>query len=92
VDLTNAVWRKSARSGNNGGNCVEVAVVRGREADVANKSGEEFVVVVRDTKNRDREPNVFTISEWDAFIADAKDGHFDAARLIDARSLSHQAM
>jgi hypothetical protein len=27
MDLTNATWRKSARSGNNGGNCVEVTAV-----------------------------------------------------------------
>lgn len=27
MDLTNATWRKSARSGDNGGVCVEVTVV-----------------------------------------------------------------
>jgi hypothetical protein len=27
MDLTNATWRKSARSGNNGGDCVEVTAV-----------------------------------------------------------------
>jgi hypothetical protein len=26
MDLTSATWRKSSYSGNNGGNCVEVAV------------------------------------------------------------------
>ncbi|MEV4495353.1 DUF397 domain-containing protein [Micromonospora arborensis] len=26
TDLTRAVWRKSTRSGDNGGNCVEVAL------------------------------------------------------------------
>ncbi|MEV5573904.1 DUF397 domain-containing protein [Spirillospora sp. NPDC052269] len=29
MDLTAAVWRKSARSGNNGGDCVEVAGLDG---------------------------------------------------------------
>lgn len=27
MDLTNATWRKSTRSGNNGGQCVEVTIV-----------------------------------------------------------------
>lgn len=27
MELTDAVWRMSTRSGENGGNCVEVAVV-----------------------------------------------------------------
>jgi hypothetical protein len=83
VDLTAAIWRKSTRSGNNGGDCVEVAVVRGRDAGVANKAGEEFVIIVRDTKNRDRQPQVFTISEWDAFLADAREGRFDSSVMIE---------
>jgi hypothetical protein len=28
MDLTRATWRKSSYSGNNGGNCVEVAAAR----------------------------------------------------------------
>lgn len=28
MDLTDATWRKSTRSGNNGGECVEVATVQ----------------------------------------------------------------
>jgi hypothetical protein len=31
MDLNNADWRKSKRSGGNGGNCVEVAVVERAE-------------------------------------------------------------
>lgn len=27
MDLTDATWRKSTRSGNNGGDCVEITVV-----------------------------------------------------------------
>jgi Domain of unknown function (DUF397) len=27
MDLNNAAWRKSKRSSNNGGNCVEVVVI-----------------------------------------------------------------
>ncbi|WP_460342525.1 DUF397 domain-containing protein [Actinoallomurus acanthiterrae] len=29
MDLSRAGWRKSTRSGENGGNCVEVTVVKG---------------------------------------------------------------
>jgi hypothetical protein len=38
MDLTGAIWRKSSRSTNNGGNCVELA-----------RAGR--VVAVRDSKN-----------------------------------------
>jgi hypothetical protein len=82
MDLSAATWRKSTRSNNMGGECVEVAVVRGCDAGVANKAAEDVVIVVRDTKNRDRAPHVFTISEWDAFLADAKEGRFDSAALL----------
>ncbi len=76
-------WRKSSRSGNNGGHCVEVAVVRGRDCGVANKVDEEFVVLVRDSKNPDREPQVFTVAEWDAFLDGVSKREFDSARLIE---------
>ncbi|MDF5751278.1 DUF397 domain-containing protein [Spongiactinospora sp. TRM90649] len=82
MDLTTAIWRKSTRSNSTGGNCVEVAVVRGSDAGIANKAAEEFVVLVRDTKNRDRETQVFTIAEWDAFLAGVRDGQFDSATMI----------
>lgn len=83
MDLTTANWRKSRVSGNNGGDCVQVAVVPGRDAGVANKADEEFVVLVGDTKNQDREPQVFTIAEWDAFLADAQNKWFDPSPMID---------
>jgi hypothetical protein len=31
--LSAATWRKSSRSGGNGGSCVELAVVESRESD-----------------------------------------------------------
>jgi hypothetical protein len=31
MDVTNLDWRKSARSGENGGNCVEVAIFEYRD-------------------------------------------------------------
>lgn len=40
MDLSNATWRKASRSGENGGNCVELADVAG-------------VVAVRDSKDPD---------------------------------------
>lgn len=83
MDLSAAMWRKSAQSNNMGGNCVEVAVVPGSAAGVGNKADNEFVVVVRDSKNRDREPQVFTIPEWDSFLAGVRQGHFDSAAMID---------
>ncbi|CAM3848911.1 DUF397 domain-containing protein [Kibdelosporangium persicum] len=50
MDLENAEWRKSSRSGSNGG-CVEVALVPGTAA-------------VRDTKNRTGGTLTFPESSW----------------------------
>ncbi|RGA05587.1 DUF397 domain-containing protein [Microbispora triticiradicis] len=66
VDLSDALWRKSTRSGANGGNCVEVA---------SNLRG---LIAVRDSKNPDGPKLLFTPSEWRAFIGGVKDGEFDA--------------
>jgi hypothetical protein len=65
TNLTDADWRTSSYSGNNGGNCVEVA---------ANLPG---VVAIRDSKDPDGGVLVFATSEWRAFIDDAKGGQFD---------------
>lgn len=83
VDWNAAMWRRSARSGDNGGQCVEVAVVRGRDCGIVNKAAEEYVVAVRDSKNPEREPHVYTIAEWDAFLDGARKQEFDSARLIE---------
>ncbi|NVI90427.1 DUF397 domain-containing protein [Actinomadura sp. BRA 177] len=83
MDLTAVNWRKSSLSGNNGGQCVEVAVARGRDCGAANKVDEEFVVLVRDSKNPEREPQVFTVAEWDAFLDGVRLREFDSARLIE---------
>jgi hypothetical protein len=52
-------WRKSSRSGNNGGNCVEVA-------DAAQ------VILVRDTKNRDGHVLNVPADAWESFTASLK--------------------
>ncbi|MEU5964223.1 DUF397 domain-containing protein [Micromonospora parva] len=60
TDLTGANWRKSIRSGDNGGNCVEVAT---------NLPG---VVAVRDSKDSTGPLLTFTAQAWTDFIAAAK--------------------
>ncbi|GGM06010.1 MULTISPECIES: DUF397 domain-containing protein [Micromonospora] len=62
VDLANAKWRKSTRSGDNGGACVEVA---------DNLSG---VVAVRDSKDPAGPALTFAPDAWSAFIRGAKPG------------------
>ncbi|MFI6821582.1 DUF397 domain-containing protein [Micromonospora echinospora] len=58
MELSGAVWRKSTRSGQNGGACVEVA---------DNLAG---VVLVRDTKDRSGGTLAFTPESWRAFVAE----------------------
>ncbi|MEV8637894.1 DUF397 domain-containing protein [Streptosporangium sp. NPDC051023] len=65
MDLSTAVWRKSSRSSDNGGQCVEVA---------ANLPG---VVAVRDSKNPNGPKLLFTPTEWQSFIGSVKTGEFD---------------
>ncbi|MEU8003324.1 DUF397 domain-containing protein [Catellatospora sp. NPDC049111] len=59
-----ATWRKSSRSDNNGGQCVEVAMA-------------EVAVGVRDSKDPNGAVLVFTADEWTAFLSGAKAGEFD---------------
>lgn len=66
ADVTRANWFKSQRSVHNG-DCVEVAFL---------ESGQ---IAVRDSKNQAGPVLTFTPSEWDAFVAGAKDGEFDRA-------------
>jgi len=57
-------WRKSSRSGTNGGDCVEVAET-------------PRVIFVRDSKDPSGPVLAFTVAEWRAFIDGAKVGEFD---------------
>ncbi|MET8340281.1 DUF397 domain-containing protein [Streptosporangium canum] len=65
MDLSAAVWRKSSRSSDNGGQCVEVA---------DNLPG---VVGVRDSRDPDGPKLLFTPAEWRSFIGGVKSGAFD---------------
>ena len=64
-DLSTLEWRKASFSGGQGGSCVEVAELPdgGR--------------AVRDSKDPDGAKLLFTVGEWAAFLAGAKDGEFD---------------
>jgi hypothetical protein len=57
MDLTGARWRKSTRSGPDGGNCIEVA---------ENLPG---VVAVRDSKDPTGPVLTFAPVSWRAFVA-----------------------
>ncbi|MEU1683714.1 DUF397 domain-containing protein [Micromonospora sp. NPDC005707] len=58
--MTGARWRKSTKSGNNGGSCVEVA---------DNLPG---VVLVRDTKDRDGGTLHINPTSWRSFVDSVK--------------------
>ncbi|GIG88678.1 DUF397 domain-containing protein [Plantactinospora endophytica] len=58
VDLTGARWRKSTRSGSNGGECIEVA---------DNLTG---IVAVRDSKEPAGPVLTFTPYAWSAFVSE----------------------
>jgi hypothetical protein len=64
VDLSDAVWRKSSRSGANG--CVEVALVSDR-------------IAVRDSKDPHGPTLLFTAHEWQAFLTGIRAGEFGQA-------------
>ncbi|SBT44604.1 DUF397 domain-containing protein [Micromonospora narathiwatensis] len=60
TDLTGAAWRKSTRSGDNGGDCVEVA------------TNLPDVVAVRDSKDPSGPSLRFTQPGWAAFLSTVK--------------------
>jgi hypothetical protein len=69
LDLIHAEWRKSSRSGDNGGACVEVACNLPR------------IVAVRDSKNPHGPALTVESAGWRAFIADVKAGRQDLTAL-----------
>ncbi|TDD61120.1 DUF397 domain-containing protein [Actinomadura darangshiensis] len=63
ADLSAAQWRKSSRSGHEGGACVEVA-------DVAE------VIAVRDSKDPGGPKLLFADAEWRAFTRRVRDEQY----------------
>jgi len=59
-------WKKSSRSGTNGGNCVEVARV------------DSNTVALRDSKDPNGPVLRFTQAEWVAFLDGVAQREFDA--------------
>lgn len=63
AELTGLHWFKSSASAL--GNCVEVAHLPGGG------------VALRDSKDRGKDPHLYTRGEWEAFLAGVKNGEFD---------------
>jgi len=59
-------WRKSKRSGPQGGNCVELAALPG---------GQE--IAVRNSRFPEGPALIYTVAEIKALVEGAKDGEFD---------------
>lgn len=59
MELNSATWRKSTKSGGNGGGCIEVGAAAG-------------VIAVRDTKNRNGGLLAFSPQAWRELVAKIK--------------------
>jgi hypothetical protein len=68
ADLSNAHWRKAARSAQGNGGCVEIA---------GNLPG---VTAIRDSLRPQDGPHVASKAAFAAFLADVKAGHYDMDR------------
>ncbi|WP_242909663.1 DUF397 domain-containing protein [Actinomadura terrae] len=66
LDLSDVRWRKSSRSDEHGGSCVEVASVAPR-------------IGVRDSKDPDGPKLIFNAADWHAFTRRVKTGDHDLA-------------
>lgn len=64
MDLTSVRWRKSSYSGDNGGNCIEVAAV----------SGADLSYLVRDSKDPDGPRLALSPAAWRAFTRRVRHG------------------
>ncbi|WP_406318388.1 DUF397 domain-containing protein [Streptosporangium sp. NBC_01639] len=77
MDLSDARWVKASFSGDNGGNCVEVAELTEVGDGPGHKADYPELIAVRDSKDPDGPKLFFTSAEWDAFLNGAKAGEFD---------------
>jgi hypothetical protein len=66
LDLSAASWRKSSRSGGQGGECVEVAALAS-------------VMAVRDSKDPEGPKLLLDMAAWRALADRIKDGEHDIA-------------
>ena len=64
LSLSEIQWRKSSRSGGQGGNCVEVAAL-------------PLAVAVRDSKDPDGSRLAFGVAAWGVFARRVKANEFD---------------
>ncbi|MFF0729445.1 DUF397 domain-containing protein [Streptomyces sp. NPDC004134] len=76
-------WRKSSYSGDNGGNCVEVAADWRKSSYSGNNGGDcvevaatPTAVPVRDSKDPDGPRLAFSPAAWDDFLAAVKREEF----------------
>jgi hypothetical protein len=86
-DPSRAVWRKSRRSNEQGGDCVEVAALWRKSSRSSEQGGQcvevaalrrsERAIGLRDSKDPAGPVLAFTPSEWNTFLARAKSGAID---------------
>jgi len=81
MDVTGVTWRKSTYSGDNGGNCVEVAAVWHKSSYSGDNGGTCVevgtvgrAVVVRDSKDPERPSLAFAPDTWKMFAEQVKAG------------------
>jgi hypothetical protein len=84
ADLSNTIWRRSSRSGANGGECVEVAGLW-RKASRSEPNGGECVelngcrcgIAVRDSKDPEGPRLTMRTAAWREFTREIKAGRYD---------------
>lgn len=89
-DLTNAPWRKSSYSGDDGGDCIEVAALGGarwRKSSYSSDTGGDCIEVaslpsltaIRDSKDPEGPVLTFTPAAFTAFVTAATSGNLRRA-------------
>ncbi|SOE11690.1 protein of unknown function [Streptomyces sp. 2323.1] len=85
--LSTAIWIKSSYSGNNGGDCIEVALTW-MKSSYSDRDGGNCIEVapgipdavpVRDSKDPHGPVLVFPTEGWSSFVGALKSGEFPAA-------------
>jgi hypothetical protein len=82
-DFTNAQWRKSSRSGGNGGQCIEVAVTWRKSSHSGGNGGNcvevartQATIGLRDSKNPGAAVLAVDVRRFTAFIAAVRADRF----------------